>query len=291
MLMPINSNAINPYIRAARPSVLLKGSGVKRRVIFDYELIYIERGEFTINYNEEDYKVLPGSLLLLRPGIPHCFKDLLDDVSQPHIHFDLFYSPRSTQTPVCYKDLCDLSSHEHQLMQEDSFHPYPQNPLITSSNREKFLSVFYSIVKNNEKESDLVQKAKMIQLLDMIISDNFPKSIFNKKQSFSIAQQIKAVYDSMQGLSTDLNELESMFSYSKYHMEHEFKKAYGVSIISYRNSKRMELAEKLLETHSVSAVSEALEFSSIYSFSRAFKRYFDVPPSKFAAHKEKIKKL
>ena len=39
--MPINSNAINPYIRAARPSVLLKGTGVKRRVIFDYELIYI----------------------------------------------------------------------------------------------------------------------------------------------------------------------------------------------------------------------------------------------------------
>ena len=61
--------------------------------------------------------------------------------------------------------------------------------------------------------------------------------------------------------------------------------------INMRGIGGLGLAEKLLETNSVSTVSEMLEFSSIYAFSRAFKRYFNVPPSKFAAHKEKIKKL
>lgn len=289
--MPINIHNINPYVRVARPSILPAGTGLRRRVIFDYELLYIEQGEFTLNYNDVDFQVLPGSFLLFRPGIPHSFRDLISDVSQPHIHFDLLYSPKSTQTPVCYQDLCDFTPHEHTLMQDDLFHPYPQNPFIHFSNEQEFLDIFYDIVKNNGKESELAQKAKLSLIIDMIISDNFPKSVFRTKSTMNVAHQIKGIFDSEQGLLADLDELENRFAYSKYHMEREFKKTYGISIIAYRNAKRMELAEKLLENNSVSAVSEALGFSSIYAFSRAFKHFFSIPPSQFIAYRQQIKKL
>ena len=73
--------------------------------------------------------------------------------------------------------------------------------------------------------------------------------------------------------------LEKQYSYSKYYLERQFKKAYGISLIAYRNEKRMQHARKLLELESVSDVAEELGFRSIYSFSRAFKKQFGICPS------------
>ena len=46
--MNISVNNINPFIRVAMHSVLPKESFIKKRVIFDYELIYIEEGSLVL---------------------------------------------------------------------------------------------------------------------------------------------------------------------------------------------------------------------------------------------------
>ena len=46
---------INPYIRVAMESRIARGSYVKPRVIYDYELIYLERGEFALIYGGTEY--------------------------------------------------------------------------------------------------------------------------------------------------------------------------------------------------------------------------------------------
>ena len=47
----MNLSLINPYIRLAMESRILAGHNIARRVIYDYELIYIEEGNFTFIYN------------------------------------------------------------------------------------------------------------------------------------------------------------------------------------------------------------------------------------------------
>ena len=42
----MTSHEINPYIRVAMPSRLPPFSRIKERVIYDYELIYVEQGRF-----------------------------------------------------------------------------------------------------------------------------------------------------------------------------------------------------------------------------------------------------
>ncbi|MBP3435507.1 MAG: helix-turn-helix transcriptional regulator [Clostridia bacterium] len=64
-------------------------------------------------------------------------------------------------------------------------------------------------------------------------------------------------------------------------MEHRFKNRYGISLIAYRNDKRMRSAKILLASQSVSDVSNELGFSSIYVFSRAFKNHFGISPSNY----------
>ena len=278
IIMHFDIQTVNPYIRVAIPSVLTAGTEIKRRIIFDYELIYIESGAFTLNYNECDYICSPGRFLFLRPGIPHSFTGIQGALSQPHIHFDVSYSGKSRRTPICFKDLCDLSPREQELLQRDLFESYPKTPFVQFSDMEQALQLFYGIIEGTQC-SELERKAMLTRLIDRMICDNFPDCFQKKESTYGIAQQLKDYMDTEQGLSARLSDFEKQFSYSKYHLERQFKKQYGISIMTYRNSKRMEVARRLLQTETVSSVSELLGFSSIYAFSRAYKQHFGIAPS------------
>ena len=75
-------------------SVIPSGDNIMRRVIYDYELICLERGEFTLIYDGIPYHCQAGDVIFIRPGIAHSFQFDFGEVSQPHIHFDLTYRPQ-----------------------------------------------------------------------------------------------------------------------------------------------------------------------------------------------------
>ena len=277
----LDNSIINPYIRVAMQSILKKGTVIATRIIFDYELIYIADGKFVLNYNGKDYPCHKGQFLLLCPGISHSFSNISTNLSQPHIHFDITYLPDSKQVPVCFKDLEDLTDEEKKKIRGNIFEDYPQSPLVTFSDTETALHLFNKIV-TQPKPSSLAQKGLLIELLDMLIADNFPGLFEENRNSLnSIEKLVKDYLDAGQGASSSLEDIARQFNYSKYHLTRRFKKRYGISLILYRNNRRMQLAKTLLLTETVSAVSEKLGYSSIYVFSRAFKNHFDVSPTDF----------
>lgn len=277
--MNFSIHQINPYIRTALQSVLRAGSTIKQRIIFDYELIYVEEGSFLLRYGDAEYRCRKGDFVLLRPGVSHSFTQIVTDLSQPHIHFDMVYRPQSAQIPISFKDLPECAPEELLLIHKDVFDPYPQQPLVRFANKEQALEVFYQIVRE-PKASPLLLKSRLLRLLDMLTADNFPDCFsVSSEPAYSIARQLKDYMDAGQGLSAQLSDLEKQFSYSKYHLERQFKKHYGVSLIDYRNRRRMERARELLQQYSVSSVAEQMGFGSIYAFSRAYKNHFGVSPS------------
>ena len=268
--MSFDINELNPYIRLATKSIISAGDELKRRIIFDYELIYIEDGSFTLTYNEQKYKCSKGDFVFLRPAIPHSFSNIKQNLSQPHIHFDMSYSVNSIKTPICFKDITEMTEKEKALIQKDVFKAYPKTPFVKFCDKKKALSVFYQIVSET-RDRGLEKKAKLIELIDMLIFDNFAELFVNSPKEYSIAHQIKDYIDSRRGITLGLTELEKQFAYSKFYLERQFKKEFGIGLISYRNSKRFEYAKQVLREESVSSATEILGFSSIYVFSRAFK--------------------
>lgn len=266
---------INPYIRLAIPSVIPSGHNVMRRVIYDYELIYLERGKFTFTYNDMDYHCTEGDIIFICPGIAHSFRLDNGEISQPHIHFDITHHPHSEKIPISFKDVDNMTDTEKSWIHENYFNSYKNPPLLKIQNKEIFLNLFYQIITS---ETDtLEKKANMIQLISMLIKDNFPDTIEGQTY-LDAAHQLKDYIDAGNGFGMQLEEFEKLFFQSKFYLEKKFKEAFGVSIIGYRNKKRMEIAPCLLKNHSVSEVAEALGYQSIYSFSRAYKQHYGYSP-------------
>lgn len=272
----MHASLINPYIRVAMRSELSAGHHICRRVIYDYELIYLERGKFTLFYNDVPFLCQEGDLIFIRPGIPHSFQVDRGEISQPHIHFDLTYRPQSEEIPVSFKDSESMTEMEKSRIHKDPFPP-SDSPFLRIGSKEEFLALFYRIIAKDT--APLIKKALMIQLISMIINDHFP-DMLEEQECTPVEIQIRDYLESGNGDTVSLDDLAKRFFHSKFYLEKKFKRAFGVSIIEYRNRQRMARADSLLEHHSVSRVAEALGYQSIYSFSRAYKQHFGISPGK-----------
>ena len=260
-------------------------SQINRRIILDYELLYIEAGTLQLTYNEKDFYCKEGDILLLCPNIPHTFHVLESNLLQPHIHFDLQYDSQSEKVFISFQDYDELSHSEQSLIRENSFPQLQETPILKIPAKDTFLKIFFDIISDKEMNS-LNCKAKMLCLLQIIISQYAPESTSANLTNHKIAPLIKSYIDSNYEQEITLSLLERQFDYSKFHIEKLFKQEYGVSVINYRNSKRMAAAIDVLKNNSVSKTAELLGFSSIYSFSRAFRLAHGSSPTKYMQNKK-----
>lgn len=276
----MNIFEVNPYIRRGLRSVLKKPFVIEERIIFDYQLLYVESGRFILIYDNVEYKCDEGSFLLLRPGVPHKFVSFDVDLVQPYIHFDIVYDNMSENVPISFKKLDELSRYEKLLLREDIFSGYSQKPLIKVNDKKEFLKLFFEIIDSvNAPDMLLSNKAKMLRLLQMIEACNFKGAFEYEKGENDVCSEIKCFLEKNIYLSVSLEMLEKQYGYSKYHLSRIFKEKYGTTIINYHQGLRLEEAKRLLADMSATEVCEALDFGSIYAFSRAFKNHFGYAPT------------
>lgn len=277
----MNITEINPYIRLAAPiSTIARNVTINRRIIFDYELLYIQSGDFILTYNDIDFHIKDGDILLLCPNIPHSFHDVQEEVKQPHIHFDLKYDYQSTKIFINYQDYPALTQEERLLIRENIFLNLQNSPHLKISNREIFLGNFYYII-NAENQNSLSVKSRMLELLALIIEENAPNSLKDCQNRENIVSHIKNYIDANYEHNFQLADLEKQFCYSKFHIDKLFKQKLGCSVMKYRNHLRLIHSVQMLQKYSVSKTAQMLGFSSIYTFSRAFRSFYNISPSEY----------
>ena len=275
----MHPSQINPYVRLSMRSILPDRPGIHTRVIYDYELLYLESGCFTLTYDGTPYPIAPGDIVLLCPGVPHSFHITTPSISQPHVHFDLCHRPESAEIPISFQNLDTMSERERGYIAENAFADFLDSPIVTVKNREHFLAVFYRLVDLREGDEPLLAKGLLCELLAMLIADNCP-SLFTPSQGYDLARAMRDLIDAGLAYHMSLDDFALRFSYNKFYLSRLFRAAYGTGLIEYRNRRRMEEARHLLATASVSEVAEELGFGSIYSFSRAYRLHYGHAPTK-----------
>lgn len=81
----------------------------------------------------------------------------------------------------------------------------------------------------------------------------------------------------------NLSEIADYMNYNYSYLSKIFKKQTGKSITEYYLSAKMERAKTLIcdERFSISKAAETLGYTSVYSFSKAFKEFYGVSPKNF----------
>lgn len=286
----MNLNTFSPFVRYAARSYLRAPFKIGRRIIFDYEIIFLESGSFLLTVEDQSYVCNKGDVIFLRPGQPHCLESLEDSsVSQPHIHFDLCYGPYSEKAYISFKDPAHFTPEERAWIQPDLFADTGIGPLLKISDMPAFRELMFSIISDYFCKNQLHQlelKQKMLALLQMVIRDNLSDYEQAAPES-DIAAMLKQFIDYNYKNIISLDTLEQQFHYSRYYLSRAFADYTGTSIIRYYNEKRLAYAKEMLRQGAgVTQVANELNFTSIYSFSRFFKNAAGCSPSAYRTLEE-----
>lgn len=275
---------ISPYLRVA---FYHKASFVmKPRIIFDYELLYLEKGQMLIDIEGSKYKLEPGQLLLLKPGIEHTIRTLGDELAwMPHIHFDLKEDDKSSEVPINFKTLDQCDELEKSYIRTDllSEPPFDFPPVIVLNHHKEIKSLIIQLIKiYNRKlpEEELLSKSLVIQILYEIhkgLSQERENDLYLHNDAIEdTAEFMLKNYEK----NITVEELAKQACLSVFYYQRLFKKKYSVTPHDYLIRHRIEKAKELMvyTPMSLSEIGRVIGYKQMSSFSKVFKNKEGMSP-------------
>lgn len=278
---------VNPYVRLAFYSTLDAHHRIRERIIYDYEIIFIQSGTATITVEDEVFEAQSGEIFFFRPGQRHSLTIHDETFVQPHIHFDLIYNPDlSSLTPVSFKNRSEMTAHEQSMIQPDVtdrfLHQFPtcirlKNPLYV----EQLIFDVINAYNTPEVFPEIRLKWRFLRLLDQLLCEISWQQTDRRLSAMERANLFKLYLEHHTSRRVTLDELAQVYHLDKSYVSRIFTATYGVTPIRYHLLFRLAKAKNMIlyTTISLTAIAEQTGFSSLQDFSRAFRRIEGVTPS------------
>jgi AraC-like DNA-binding protein len=258
------------------------------RVIFDYEILYVDSGYIEVTIDGKTLPGHPGDVFLFKPKKQHViYIPGPEPLHQPHIHFDLYYQPDSPDVRISFRRLENIPSREMALFRKDvcSDSPFHIPDKISLKRPISFKKLLMELI---EEENDKLpyyetaMKGKFIALWAQLLREAYWLEHPTVNSNWELLTQVKHYLDH-QHKQVTLQELASMINLDKYYFLKLFRKAFGVSPIKYHLQARLEKAKECLSITSLSIteISYMFGFDSIHAFSRAFSKTEGISPSQY----------
>jgi AraC-like DNA-binding protein len=135
-----------------------------------------------------------------------------------------------------------------------------------------------------EKDRNEVSSAIAINALNYIITSVSQRFLLSHESTNNISLQESLLVYIMRYLKNNIYKIDALkdlsedTGYSYPYLSHLFSQKMGQSLKSFFTVLRMNTATELLRKKRVTEVAEILGYSSIHSFSRAYKKFCDETP-------------
>jgi AraC family transcriptional regulator len=165
----------------------------------------------------------------------------------------------------------------------ESIHPAQGTPV-----GEKLLQLKYLIQSGN---TDNLNKEWFLDLSERIIYQEYGNYLALKELKLSKPATRKEVLQRLQQAKEyidinflqiiEIKEIADHCAMSEYHFFRRFKEVYKKTPYQYITQQKMHLAKYLLlgSKHSISEIAFSCNFSDVFTFSKAFKKFYGVSPS------------
>lgn len=235
-----------------------------------FELTAATDGKGTVITNNIGTDIHAGEIYLSLPGDLHCIKS-------------------HTETPLKFLFFTfSPENNEMYSMLDKIIKSYasPTERILSNENIEYLLGIAINEVNNPSDFSNQIMSAIFSHIVWLIIRDFL--NMDKKNTSFHISDKAELCYCLMNYINTHiysitrLSDISDVFSYNYSYLSDLFKNITGDTLQNYYTTRRLHTASMLLaEGINVKKTAEMLQYSSMYSFSRAFKNVYGVSPSKY----------
>lgn len=276
---------ISPFVRLVKISQ--KEQLVGEWIDYDHVFTYIEQGEAQFVLNGMQYELHAGDALLMPPFMLHVIQSTsVVPLIQYIVHFDLYPSDER----IKWRD-AGIKHEEQRIIPDGETLLMDVNPIshIHSSDqlyvKRRFLTLMH-LFTVDQPFIELQMKAIMIELLAIYFRNQVEQEQRHGKQTrgwSAIEQSIHFVHEHYHLSSLDRSMIAHHAKLSPNHLSHLFKAQLNMSLHKFVNYVRIEQAKKLMLDRSLTLthIAERVGYSSIYTFSRAFKAMTGITASQF----------
>lgn len=244
-----------------------------------YELTVVTEGEGTIITNNVPTKVEKGNIYLSFPGD---FHEIRSSEEKP-LKYDFFAF--NTKNEILKKEFKTIVStakdYGERVFNDEQVNSTVSSAIAELSSKQEYHSailsslfeqILYYTIRNFRTDKIKLQSKHTVSTEELC---------------YQIMHYIDTHIYTMENLSVLSQKLRYNYSY----LSDVFKKTTGNTIVSYYQSRRLDAASLLLIEGKlrVNQIAEMLKYSSLYSFSKAFKSKYGVSPKNYANSKKEEK--
>jgi len=231
-----------------------------------FEILYFVSGSGRYIVEGAEFKVSPGTLMLIRPFAFHCL--MLDDDSVYERY--LLHFSKGALLGESAKLLENLTSGE-----EDSGIYYP--PISVSTAIISAFERFEYAEGLPEEEKGLFLRMITSEMIILISASRGLRMLYNEEE---LGARIIRYLDQNIDRELSLDKLAKRFFVSKYYLCRAFKKHNGISVHGYINQKRIMYAKQLIEAgETASGAAYRVGFGDYSAFYRAYVKIVGCCPS------------
>ncbi len=236
-----------------------------------FELTLVTGGKGTVLTNDVPVSVLPGDIYLSFPSDFHAIETDPTDL----LEYDFF---------AFGTDRADLLSDLSEITRN---HRSPESRIVRSDFLRSLISNAIAEMDREDHYSkellDSIFTQIPIQLIRCFHKKGFQETATNISEPEILCYRLMNYIDTHIYTMTTLHELAEVTNYNYSYLSALFHRVTSSTLIEYYRSRRLETARLLLEEKrmSITKVAEILNYSSIYTFSRAFKDKYGMSPEQF----------
>lgn len=236
----------------------------------DYDLWYMKDGEAYITVCDKNYHIKAGDFVLFYPKIKYTSYTLAKPCELIYAHFDF------------------AIGNNPNILDDFNFTGIISGDFLGNS-PEEFVNA-YKAYEQKEPMSVLGLKGTLMTVMSRYIPNiNKHGTIFHISEKNSNALQLAQLRPVFYYVDIHINkkitvaELAARVNLSEKYFINLFKNAVGISPMQYVTQMKMNKAKQYIyeNKYNVKQLADLLGYSDPYSFSRTFKKHFNVPPSRF----------
>lgn len=251
------------------------GDWIEHKAHNDYDLWFVQAGTVRIQIGGIEHTANPGDVVFFYPQVPYMAASPGEGCRFIYVHFD--YGIGGQQRILGDFPLSGIVAHERIREEAELF----RGTFIRSTQPGGVPgSRLYLKAGLTAVMARIIELHGLGRYTGTFVSGRNPRK---SEGSLDVLQPIfKYVHDHLHR-SMKMSELAALAGISEKYFISYFKKALGITPGQYIYQVKMNRARDYLyeKKHTVQQIAGYLGYPDPFTFSKAFKKYYNVPPSKF----------